>query len=156
MVDTLLTILYVFVCCFLILVVLLQSGRSGGMGALSGGSTQTVFGGAGAGNFLSRVTSVCAALFMLLSALLAYRSTGKERDLEDVVKESVVSTGETEKSGNENGADPSTPDSTNGALGAPTEVAPPDDEGTGREGSGDGARDISESVVDQGSETNSP
>jgi preprotein translocase subunit SecG len=79
---TFLTILYVFVCVFLILVVLLQAGRGGGMGAAFGGSSQSVFGGAGAGNFLTRLTVVMAALFMLLSASLAYLSTSSDKALE--------------------------------------------------------------------------
>ena len=73
--QTLLTIIHVFVCLFLVGVVLLQSGRSGGMGVLSGAATQTVFGGRGASGFLAQATSVCAMLFMLTSASLAYMST---------------------------------------------------------------------------------
>jgi preprotein translocase subunit SecG len=79
-------ILYVLVCSFLIFVVLLQQGR-GGMGSAFGGSSQTVFGGAGAGNVLTRITSVCAALFMLLSALLAYMSSSRDSTLEQVARE---------------------------------------------------------------------
>jgi preprotein translocase subunit SecG len=73
--QTLLTIVHIFVCLFLVGVVLLQSGRSGGMGVLSGAATQTVFGGRGASGFLAKATSVCAMLFMLTSASLAYMST---------------------------------------------------------------------------------
>jgi preprotein translocase subunit SecG len=79
---TFLTILYVFVCVFLILVVLLQAGRGGGMGTAFGGSSQSVFGGAGAGNFLTRLTVVMAAMFMVLSASLAYLSTSSDKALE--------------------------------------------------------------------------
>lgn len=73
--TTLLTIVHVFVCFFLVGVVLLQSGRAGGMGVLSGAATQTVFGGRGAGGFLAKATAVCATLFMLTSASLAYTSS---------------------------------------------------------------------------------
>ena len=73
--NILLTIVHVFVCLFLVGVVLLQSGRAGGMGVLSGAATQTVFGGRGAGGFLAKATAVCATLFMLTSASLAYMST---------------------------------------------------------------------------------
>jgi preprotein translocase subunit SecG len=79
---TFLTVLYVVVCIFLITVVLLQAGRGGGMGAAFGGSSQTVFGGAGAGNFLTRLTVVMAALFMLLSATLAYMSSSSDKALD--------------------------------------------------------------------------
>ena len=84
---TALAIFYVFVCAFLILVVLLQAGKSGGMGAAFGGTTQTVFGGAGAANFLPRLTAMCAALFMVLSATLSYMSSGRGQSaLEEAAK----------------------------------------------------------------------
>jgi preprotein translocase subunit SecG len=79
---TFLYVLYVMVCLFLILVVLLQAGR-GGMGAAFGGSSQTVFGGTGAGNFLTRLTVISAALFMMLSAALTYVSSSGEKSLEN-------------------------------------------------------------------------
>jgi len=73
---TLITVIHVFVCVFLILVILLQAGKGGGMGSLGGGAgSQTVFGGRGAQTFLGKVTSVSAAIFMLTSLSLAYSST---------------------------------------------------------------------------------
>src|SRR5687768_8529419 len=79
---TIVSIFYVLVCMFLILVVLLQQGKGGGMGsAFGGGGGQTVFGGAGAGNFLTRLTAIAATLFMVLSAVLAYMSTSGDRIL---------------------------------------------------------------------------
>ncbi len=78
-----LSVLYCLVCLFLVLVVLLQAGRGGGLGAVSGGS-KTVFGGAGAGNVLTKATSVSAALFMILSATLAYVSSSSDKSLEAV------------------------------------------------------------------------
>ncbi|MFM2420387.1 MAG: hypothetical protein RL385_5110, partial [Pseudomonadota bacterium] len=72
----------VLVCLFLILVVLLQPGRGGMGGAFGGGSSQTVFGSSGAGNFLTRLTSISAALFMLLSATLAFMSSSSDKSLE--------------------------------------------------------------------------
>ena len=79
---TFLSVVYVLVCLFLILVVLLQPGRGGVGGAFGGGSSQTVFGGSGAGNFLTRLTSISAALFMLLSATLAFMSSSSDKSLE--------------------------------------------------------------------------
>jgi preprotein translocase subunit SecG len=47
---TLITIVHVFVCFFLILVVLLQAGKGGGVGIAFGSATSSqVFGGRGAG-----------------------------------------------------------------------------------------------------------
>ncbi len=82
MVTTLLEIIHVFVCLFLMLVVLLQQGKGGGMGAaFGGGATQQVFGGRGAGNILTRATAICAGIFMLTSVSLAYVSSSGDRDL---------------------------------------------------------------------------
>ena len=69
--GTVLIILHVVVCTFLILVVLLQSGKGGGLGAIGGGGgSGSVFGGRGASTFLSKTTAVMAGLFMLFSVLL--------------------------------------------------------------------------------------
>lgn len=69
--QTFITIIHVFVAVMLIGVVLLQSGRGGGMGAALGGASSQVFGGRGAGNFLSRVTSIAAVIFFLTSFTLS-------------------------------------------------------------------------------------
>lgn len=78
---TLLTVLHVFVCVFLILVVLLQPGKSGGMGAAFGGASAAVFGARGATSFLGKVTAACAIIFMLTSIGLSYLATSKEKTL---------------------------------------------------------------------------
>lgn len=65
------TIIHVFICLFLIFVILLQQGRGGGIGAAFGGASQQVFGGAGAGNFLTRLTEGFGFSFMLTCVLLA-------------------------------------------------------------------------------------
>ena len=74
--NTFITVLHVLVCLFLMLTVLLQSGK-GGMGAAfgGGGGTQTVFGGSGAGSFLRRLTVAAAVIFMLTSITLAWLSS---------------------------------------------------------------------------------
>ncbi len=72
---TLVTVVHVIVCIVLILVILLQAGKGGGMGAAFGGGSQTVFGGRGAQTFLGKVTSACAAIFMLTSLTLAYHAS---------------------------------------------------------------------------------
>ena len=72
---TFLVIVHISVCLFLILTVLLQAGKGGGMGAaFGGGGSATVFGGRGAGNFLTKLTTASAAAFMILSILLARMS----------------------------------------------------------------------------------
>ena len=69
------TVIHVIVCVFLILVILLQAGKGGGMGAGLGGASQQVFGGRGSQTFLGRLTSVSAGVFMLTSVWLAYHSS---------------------------------------------------------------------------------
>ena len=82
--ETLVKILHVIVCIFLMLTVLLQAGKGGGMGAAFGGGTSmgTVFGGSGAGNFLRRLTVGAAVIFMLTSMTLAWMSTPSTDTLE--------------------------------------------------------------------------
>ncbi len=71
-----LTIIHIFDCVLLIIVVLLQSSKGGGLaGAFGGGaSTQAVFGGRGAGSFLSRATTILAVVFMFTSLTLTILS----------------------------------------------------------------------------------
>src|SRR3954468_17363006 len=79
--TTFLSIVHVCVCIFLILVVLLQQGRGGGLGGAFGGTTQQVFGGRGAGNFMTRLTWGCAMVFILTSVSLAYIASSGDRSL---------------------------------------------------------------------------
>jgi preprotein translocase subunit SecG len=67
---------HVLVSLFLIFVILLQPGRADGMAAFGGGGgASSVFGGRGSVTFLAKVTEVCAAIFMITSLTLAYRSS---------------------------------------------------------------------------------
>lgn len=68
------TVLHVLVCLGLILVVLLQTGKGAEVGAVFGGSSSTVFGSSGAGNFLTRLTTAMAVVFMITSLGLGYFS----------------------------------------------------------------------------------
>jgi preprotein translocase subunit SecG len=71
---TIVTIIHVIACLFLIGVVLLQQGKGADMGAVFGGSSSTIFGSSGAGNFLTRLTTAMAIVFMLTSLTLTYSS----------------------------------------------------------------------------------
>lgn len=79
--STLLHVIHITVCLFLILVVLLQQGKGGGMGGAFGGGATQVFGGRGAGNFMTRVTAACATIFILTSLSLAWLSSSGDREL---------------------------------------------------------------------------
>jgi preprotein translocase subunit SecG len=87
MLHSLLNVLHVFVCFFLILVVLLQQGKGGGLGGLGGAAASQVFGGRGAGNFMTRLTAVCAFMFMATSMALAFISSGGDRALREFQKQ---------------------------------------------------------------------
>ena len=71
------TVIHIIACLFLISVVLLQQGKGADMGAVFGGSSSTIFGSGGAGNFLTRLTTIMAVVFMLTSLTLTY--TGARR-----------------------------------------------------------------------------
>jgi len=74
---TIVTIVHIFVSIGLILVVLLQTGKGADMGAVFGGSSSTIFGSSGAGNFLTRLTTGMAIVFMMTSLTLGYFSGRK-------------------------------------------------------------------------------
>jgi preprotein translocase subunit SecG len=72
----LLTIIHVLVCFFLVVVVLLQSGKAADLaGAFGGMGSQTAFGPRGSATVLSKATTVAAALFMITSLSLAILAT---------------------------------------------------------------------------------
>jgi preprotein translocase subunit SecG len=73
----LLLTLHILVCISLIIVVLLQSGKGGGLaGGAFGGTAQTVFGGRGATDFMTRATMVLGVAFFATSLVLALLSSG--------------------------------------------------------------------------------
>ena len=86
------TILHVLICVLLVLAVLVQAGKGGGLASSFGGglSSSSVMGGRTAATFLSKATSVLAAAFMLscLVQSVAHQapesepSTAIEREME--------------------------------------------------------------------------
>jgi preprotein translocase subunit SecG len=72
----LITVVHVFVCAVLIVVVLLQHGKSADIAATFGGmGSQTAFGPRGTATALSRLTTWCAIIFMLTSISLTIFAT---------------------------------------------------------------------------------
>jgi len=68
----LVTVVHVIVCLFLIIVVLLQSGKAGDISAAFGGQgSQAAFGPRGAATALTKATTISAVLFMLTSVTLS-------------------------------------------------------------------------------------
>lgn len=108
--------LHLLVCLCLVTVILVQSGKGGGLaGGAFGGATQTVFGGRGATDFITRATIVLGVLFFVTSvslAVLTSRGTGRARSIvSEAAKRSAT------------GA-PAAPGRGTPAGGAPTGTAP--------------------------------
>jgi preprotein translocase subunit SecG len=80
--HTPLTVMHVLACMFLILVILIQPGKSGGMGIFGSAGAQQVFGGRGAGNFLTKTTWATATVFFVTSITLAYLSSSSDEALQ--------------------------------------------------------------------------
>lgn len=112
---------HVLACLVLIVIVLLQQGKGAEIGAVFGGSSQTVFGSSGAGNFLTRLTTATAIVFMATSLFLAYgtlRGPGSPSGVENIPLPP-----ETEESGQKAAA--ASPAATGTAEPAATETAEP-------------------------------
>ena len=130
-------VLHIVVSLLLILVVLLQPGKSGDLGSIFGGGTsESIFGSSGAVPFLVKVTRGLAVLFLLTSLTLAYFSMGGGSksiisDIPAPVTETVpADSGDAGTSAGDTGAAPE-----GGALSAPadsgTESAPSGEAPTG-------------------------
>ena len=81
-IHTPLTVMHVIACMFLILVILIQPGKSGGMGIFGSAGAQQVFGGRGAGNFLTKTTWATATVFFVTSITPAYLSSSSDEALQ--------------------------------------------------------------------------
>jgi preprotein translocase subunit SecG len=74
--QTLVLVLHIVAAMGIVVLVLLQHGKGADMGAAFGsGSAGSLFGSAGAANFLSRTTAILAAVFFATSLGLTYFST---------------------------------------------------------------------------------
>lgn len=87
--QTVITVFHVIGALILIIAILLQAGKGAAMGSgLGAGSSQTMFGSSGAGNFLTKLTTGVAILFMVTSLTLAILST--KRDSQSIMKDVEV------------------------------------------------------------------
>src|SRR5436190_20945698 len=108
----LLTIIHVLVCVFLVIVVLLQSGKAADLaGAFGGMGSQTAFGPRGAATVLSKATTIAAGLFMVTSLSLAILAT-KNAGTSSSVLERQKKTSTTQKATPAPAAAPGTPAAT--------------------------------------------
>jgi preprotein translocase subunit SecG len=93
MLYALLILLYVVVSVFLILVVLLQTGKRADLaGAFGGGGSQTALGTRGAANLLTKLTTASAILFMVLALGLSILSSRRMGGGASVLDEVPAST----------------------------------------------------------------
>ena len=77
--QTFVLTVHLIACIFLIVLVLLQSGKEG-MGVIFGGGSSSLFGSSGAGGFLVKFTAVCAGIFLITSLSYAYFSNATPAD----------------------------------------------------------------------------
>jgi preprotein translocase subunit SecG len=93
---TLITIVHIVVSLFLIIVVLLQSGKSGDIAAAFGGmGSQTAFGPRGAATALSKATTWSAVIFMVTSitlSIVVVRRSGHSTSVLSDVKNDTTKT----------------------------------------------------------------
>ncbi|MCK6505455.1 preprotein translocase subunit SecG [Myxococcota bacterium] len=120
------TILHIFLCLALILIILLQPGKEGAA-AFGGGGANQMYGPRGQAHFLGRATTVVAALFMFTSITLAlYSSTrvASDSDLEEGIQE--LPAGEEEEGFQLDRPAPATPEpSPTGAIAPSPEAGDP-------------------------------
>jgi preprotein translocase subunit SecG len=79
---------HVIACISLMVTILLQSGKGGGLaGAFGGGSSQTLFGGRGAATFLSRASTVLAVIFFVTSLTLGLAASRGAAPRQSLIQE---------------------------------------------------------------------
>ena len=75
--ETLILTLHIIVCVLLVILILLQAGKEG-MGVIFGGGGSTsVFGSAGAGGILAKLTAFMAVIFVITSLSYTYVSSSR-------------------------------------------------------------------------------
>lgn len=116
--ETALYIVHVIVCLGMLPVILLQSGKGGGVSAVfGGGGSGTVFGSRGASTFLTRMTTGCAVVFMCTSLGLSYLSSKNRSVIPDKPKAAATATESPEGEGGapEQSSAPASTDSSSAA-----------------------------------------
>ena len=78
---TFLMVFHVFASIVLILVILMQAGRGGGMSEIFGGSSPKTIFGTSAAKFLTKATAACAIVFIITSLSLAVLSSRRSKSL---------------------------------------------------------------------------
>jgi preprotein translocase subunit SecG len=92
-VQTIILTLHIIVCVFLVILILLQAGKEG-MGVIFGGGNTSVFGSAGAGGVLVKLTTLMAVVFVITSLSYTYATSSRPQNesavLNVTIEESVA------------------------------------------------------------------
>lgn len=136
--ETALYILHVLVCLAMLPIILLQSGKGGGVSAVfGGGGGGAVMGTRGASTFLTRMTTGAAIIFMCTSLALSYLSSRPGSVVEGTPAPVEASAGEAPL-GTSQAMDPTTLPPVEPGEGATAPVEPPDGAQAPTESPGEG------------------
>lgn len=122
---TLLAVLFVLVCLFMMLVILIQRPRGGGLaGAFggAGGAVQQAFG-SKVGDLLTAVTVGCFLVFLLLAILLTWSTRAEQEQLRQSLLRSESPASPAAPAGSASPQSPAPPPSSGSS--SPEPVAPP-------------------------------
>lgn len=81
--ETIAVAAHIFICLFLISAILLQAGKGADIGAVFGGTSQTLFGGRGPATFLNKLTIIVSIIFLITSVWLT--KIGQHKGTESVI-----------------------------------------------------------------------
>ncbi len=81
---------HVLACIFLIAVILFQAGRGGGLSETFGSSAMQNIFGSSSKTILTKITAVCAVIFIITSLLLTILTTRRSKSLIDLEKGRVM------------------------------------------------------------------
>jgi preprotein translocase subunit SecG len=132
-VTVLLVILYVLVCLFLIMVVLLQQGKGADLaGAFGGGGSQTSFGPRTTTNIMHRMTTGAFILFVVLCLTLAILSGKRSSSVMENVEAPVPTPAEPAATATEGALEQALTEENQGGAMTPDQTNPaPEAETTG-------------------------
>jgi preprotein translocase subunit SecG len=87
--ETLIATVHIVACVVLVVLVLLQSGKEG-MGVIFGGGSGSVFGSAGAGGLLVKLTAAFGALFLVSSLAYNYYTGLSRKPAASIMQGSAI------------------------------------------------------------------
>lgn len=79
--------IFVIVASLLVFVILVQSGKGGGLAGIAGGGMNQLFGGQGSAPFLTKATAILATAFMVIALILGMITRGAEDQTSIMQKE---------------------------------------------------------------------